>query len=608
MDLRRLVPWTLLLVVAPCLVGWNQLTVDPSARDALGLRFTTHTDVLYHVHGGGAPGVPVARVRAAIDRAFTTWEQDCSTLQFSRDPQGRDADTPAQDGQNVLRFETRALPRDVDPDSVLAFTLHVGVFCTGVIVESDITFNAVTVAWSDAVNVDEADIETVALHEIGHLLGLDHSPSEFAVMYPTIVERVRRDLSRDDLDAVCTIYDPALGADCERTPDCAGGEVCQVLARSDESVAVQCSAPLGVARPGQRCDPDADYCDNGCANGLCLENGTCSAVCRTDADCPVDLICAPQQLPGPVNYRTCAAIDLCEDDIDDCGAGAVCLVTEHPSEQRPLRYCAPSEGDGVGESCRNADTCAGGLCLDGLCTATCDNDGDCPAPFQCSGVPVEFDGFEAEVRACALDTRPCGAPRDCPEGLECRFRNTGQATVSECGLGAGGAPGTRCQNGGGCASGVCLRGACAGPCERDSDCPDGLVCGEANIFSRPTPTCIPEAAPTESDGGLPPDARGAPDDQGTSDPDPETEDASSGLDDAGGRDPSDLDASTVGAEAGAPPTGPGATRTGGSSGASSGCAFGGAGRQPAPWLAFVGLLWVARRRRALQRAATDNSR
>jgi hypothetical protein len=65
--------------------------------------------------------------------------------------------------------------REVDPQTVLAFTMHVGVYCTGMLTEADITFNGVTFGWSDGNGGDLADVETVALHEIGHLLGLGHT-------------------------------------------------------------------------------------------------------------------------------------------------------------------------------------------------------------------------------------------------------------------------------------------------------------------------------------------------------------------------------------------------------------------------------------------------
>lgn len=49
------------------------------------------------------------------------------------------------------------------------------------------------------------DTETVALHEIGHLLGLDHSSVVGSVMFPSY-GGVRRSLTQDDLDGVRQLY------------------------------------------------------------------------------------------------------------------------------------------------------------------------------------------------------------------------------------------------------------------------------------------------------------------------------------------------------------------------------------------------------------------
>lgn len=49
------------------------------------------------------------------------------------------------------------------------------------------------------------DLETVALHEIGHLLGLDHSSVAGSVMFPTY-GGVRRNLTQDDIDGIRRLY------------------------------------------------------------------------------------------------------------------------------------------------------------------------------------------------------------------------------------------------------------------------------------------------------------------------------------------------------------------------------------------------------------------
>ncbi|CBI32079.3 unnamed protein product, partial [Vitis vinifera] len=51
------------------------------------------------------------------------------------------------------------------------------------------------------------DLESVAVHEIGHLLGLGHSSVEEAIMYPTITSRTKKvELASDDIQGIQELY------------------------------------------------------------------------------------------------------------------------------------------------------------------------------------------------------------------------------------------------------------------------------------------------------------------------------------------------------------------------------------------------------------------
>ncbi|GMN42431.1 hypothetical protein TIFTF001_011640 [Ficus carica] len=65
-------------------------------------------------------------------------------------------------------------------------------------------------SWAIGEVTDAFDVETVALHEIGHLLGLLHSSVEGAIMYPSIGAGLTKGLNGDDIQGIRDLYNVAV--------------------------------------------------------------------------------------------------------------------------------------------------------------------------------------------------------------------------------------------------------------------------------------------------------------------------------------------------------------------------------------------------------------
>lgn len=81
---------------------------------------------------------------------------------------------------------------------------------TAEIVDVDVEFNSALVPFTLGEDDVKIDLLSVATHEAGHFLGLEHSIEYGTTMYPRYSpgDISRRQLSEDDMDAICAAYPP----------------------------------------------------------------------------------------------------------------------------------------------------------------------------------------------------------------------------------------------------------------------------------------------------------------------------------------------------------------------------------------------------------------
>jgi hypothetical protein len=273
------------LVLVSCLLGLAspvQAYKVETSPSGVELRWTA-LPMKFSIHQAPAPGVTAAATQTAVRASYTTWSSVSCSYFKSKDmgvvnlPQGDendDVNTHVWLSSWPSSYDANALGitwTQYDPSS-------------GKILDADTHYNP-QFTWSTTGSLSAIDVQSVATHEIGHQLGLDHSSDQNATMFYATGngDTSQRSLASDDIAGLCHIYPTGTTPppECTSPAQCALNETCQN----------QKCIPASQKGYGGTCSTGKD-----CTSGLCLDSGGntfCSQACSKSTPCPNGDQCVP---------------------------------------------------------------------------------------------------------------------------------------------------------------------------------------------------------------------------------------------------------------------------------------------------------------------------
>ena len=163
------------------------------------LNWSSNT-ISYNIHTAGSDDISDNSHIPAIEHAFQSW----SDVSGSNINLVRGADTASGStggsGHTITFDETNSSGFFPSGSGIVAITPINYMLADGRITDADILFNGNQFAFSTDQTPGTFDVQDILTHEVGHFIGLDHSPVVSGTMWPYVSQTqwLHRSLAQDD--------------------------------------------------------------------------------------------------------------------------------------------------------------------------------------------------------------------------------------------------------------------------------------------------------------------------------------------------------------------------------------------------------------------------
>lgn len=163
------------------------------------------------IQGMGSQDVPGNSDDVALRSAIAAWNgvtDVTASLSENTDPVQQARTDWAADDLHLLTFDESNASGFFPTGSGIVAITPLEFYTTGRILDADVLFNGKDYHFTTEGASGRFDIQDVATHELGHLLGLDHSGMAGSTMYPYVDPAIvlHRSLSMDDIGGLRDMY------------------------------------------------------------------------------------------------------------------------------------------------------------------------------------------------------------------------------------------------------------------------------------------------------------------------------------------------------------------------------------------------------------------